>query len=84
MVRAWGVYILQSIPTGHLYTGVTNDPDRRTQEHNRSPKGAKRTKAGRPWVLVYWKPCPSKSEALRTEYAIKKMARARKLRLFQE
>lgn len=77
----WGVYIIQSVPTGHLYTGVTNDPDRRVHEHNHCCKGAKRTRAGRPWNLVYWEPCSSTVEALKREYQIKRLTRMQKLRL---
>jgi putative endonuclease len=75
----WGVYILHSLTTGHLYTGVTNDIGRRLHEHNSCCKGAKRTKAGRPWILAYWEPCESKSDALKREYQIKQMSRRQKL-----
>jgi putative endonuclease len=78
----WGVYILQSVPTGHLYTGIAIDPDRRLKAHN-AGKGAKRTRAGTPWVLVYWEPCVSKSEALKREYAIKQLSRQAKLDLIR-
>jgi putative endonuclease len=80
----WGVYLIQSTPTGDLYTGVTNNPERRVQEHNESNcKGAKRTRRGRPWVLAYWEPCESKTEALRREYRIKQMSRRQKLSIVQ-
>ena len=36
---AWHVYIAQA-PTGRYYTGITTDPTRRIQEHNRD-EGAK-------------------------------------------
>lgn len=80
LLMQWGVYIIQSVPTGDLYTGVTNDPDRRVHQHNESNcTGAKRTRRGRPWKLVYWEPCATRSEALRREYQIKHMTRRQKL-----
>lgn len=76
----WGAYILQSSSTGHLYTGATNDPQRRVREHN-TGKGAKRTRWGVPWSLIYWEPCESKSEAHRREYEIKQLTRIQKFKL---
>lgn len=78
----WGVYLIQSVPTGHLYTGVAIDPERRLKAHN-AGKGAKRTRAGAPWRLVYWEPRESKSEALKREYAIKQLTRQAKLDLIR-
>lgn len=77
----WWVYIIQSVPTGRLYTGISLDPDRRLIEHNTSPRGAKATKAGRPWKVVLRERHDSKGDALRRELAIKKLPRAQKLRL---
>lgn len=79
----WGVYVLYSLSTGHLYTGITNDPERRVGEHNGGRKGAKRTRAGKPWVGIYWEPCVSKAEALRREYQIKQMTKGQKLSFIQ-
>jgi putative endonuclease len=78
----WGVYILVSLSTGHLYTGVAIDPERRLKAHN-AGKGAKRTRAGAPWEMVYWEPCESKSAALKWEYAIKQFTRQDKLDLIR-
>jgi putative endonuclease len=77
----WGVYILESLSTGHLYTGATNNPKRRVCEHNNSSKGAKRTRAGKPWILVYWEPFNTQGEALHREYLIQQMNRKEKLHL---
>lgn len=79
--KNWWVYIIQSEPTGRLYAGISTDPDRRLIEHNTSRLGAKATKAGRPWKIVYRERMPSKGEALRRELAIKKLPRVQKLRL---
>jgi putative endonuclease len=79
----WFVYIIQSAVTGRLYTGVTTSPTRRVKEHNESKRGAKATKAGRPWKLVHTEKFDSKGGALRREYTIKKLRRAAKLLLIQ-
>jgi len=76
----WYVYILYSISTGRTYTGITNNPTRRLQQHN-SGKGAKATRRGRPWMMVYTEYVPIRSAALKREATIKKMRRAEKLLL---
>lgn len=78
----WFVYVLYSVRTGHLYTGITTDPERRLKEHNTSNRrGAKATRAGRPWRLVKVERMRNKSMALKREAAIKKMQRQDKLLL---
>jgi putative endonuclease len=66
---------------GTLYSGVTTDVERRIQEHNDSPKGAKYTRAKRPVTLVYTETCTDRSEATKREYAIKQLSREEKLKL---
>jgi len=62
-----------------LYTGITTDLERRLQEHNHSPKGAKYTRARRPVALVYSETYETRSEACKREYFIKhKMSRKEK------
>jgi putative endonuclease len=80
MTEGWGVYIIQSQKTGHLYTGVTNDMSRRLKAHN-DGSGARRTRGQGPWRLVYWEARKDRGEALRREHAIKRMTRAAKLQL---
>ena len=79
----WYTYILQSEVTGNLYTGVTPNPESRLQKHN-DGTGAKYTRAGRPWKMVYLHETLGKSEALKEEYAIKRLSRTQKLSLIQE
>lgn len=76
----WFVYIIRS-SEGTLYTGITNDPFRRLREHNGElrGRGAKATRVGRPWVYVYLEPVPSNNHALRREYVIKQLSKAKKL-----
>jgi putative endonuclease len=77
----WWVYIIRSEVDGRLYTGVSTDPDRRVGEHNWGKRGAKATRRGRPWSLVYVEFKGDVSTALRREKAIKKLSRPKKLRL---
>ena len=65
---------------GTLYTGYTDDPERRLRVHN-AGKGAKYTRSRLPVELVYQEQCPDKSAALRREREIKRMRRAEKLAL---
>jgi putative endonuclease len=46
------VYILKC-GDGTLYTGYTNDLDKRLREHNGSPRGAKYTRGRGPVEVVY-------------------------------
>lgn len=73
------VYILRCAD-GTLYTGYTDDPERRTQVHN-AGKGAKYTRSRLPVELVYREALEDKSAALRREREIKKLTRAQKLAL---
>lgn len=78
---AWYVYMLQC-RDGSLYTGCTDDVERRLAVHN-SGKGAKYTRSRLPVTLVYQEAVPDKSAALRREAAIKRLTRSRKLALLQ-
>ena len=65
-----------------LYTGYTTDVERRVAMHN-AGKGARYTRARLPVVLmVHWQ-FATKGEALRTEYALKRLPRAQKLYLLE-
>ena len=73
---SWYVYMVRCRDNS-LYTGYTNDPDRRLAVHN-AGKGAKYTKSRLPVQLVYREECPDKSTALKREYAIKRLTKAEK------
>ena len=75
------VYILRC-GDGTLYTGITNDLDRRLRTHS-AGRGAKYTRARLPVELVYREPSPDKSSALRRELEIKAMTREDKLKLIK-
>lgn len=68
---------------GTLYTGWTNDLEKRIAAHN-SGKGAKYTKTRRPVTLVYYETFEEKEEAMRREYAIKRYSRKAKEKLIAE
>ncbi len=60
-----------------LYTGWTNNLEKRLTAHN-CGRGAKYTKNRRPVELVYHETFSTKEEAMRREYAIKQLTRAKK------
>ena len=66
-------YILKC-SDGSLYTGWTNDLERRVKVHNEG-KGAKYTKSRRPVELVYYEEFLTKEEAMKREYEIKHFIR---------
>lgn len=72
-------YILRC-KDGSLYTGWTNDLEKRVHDHN-AGKGAKYTKPRRPVELVYYEVFETKEEAMRREYAIKQMPRRQKMKV---
>lgn len=75
----WYLYILKC-GDGTLYTGITNDLEKRLEAH-RSGKGAKYTRGRGPLELVYQETCDSHGEALRREHSVKKLSREEKLTL---
>lgn len=78
--ETWFVYCLYSVKTGKLYTGISKDPQARLERHN-AGKGAKYTRQGRPWRIVYLEPQESRGAALRREYEVKGLPRQEKLLL---
>lgn len=73
----WLVYILRCADDS-LYTGVTTNLERRVEQHNSSPRGAKYTRCRRPVFPVYAETLPDRAEAQRRERAIKKLDKATK------
>lgn len=78
MKKVWFVYILEC-SDGTLYTGITNDLDKRIAAHN-SGKGAKYTKGRGPVKLKHCFMHSSKSSAAKREAEIKKWAKEEKIR----
>lgn len=75
----WLVYIIRA-DDERLYTGVTNDLERRWQQHN-SGRGAKFFRGRKPQALVFVERGHDRASALRREAAIKQLPRAAKLAL---
>lgn len=76
------VYILECSDKT-LYTGSTNNIEKRIKEHNNGKSEAKYTRARRPVKLVYVETCSTLSNALKREAQIKKLSRAQKLLLIR-
>ena len=68
---------------GTLYTGWTNNLEKRIVMHN-SGKGAKYTKTRLPVVLRYYEEFETKEEAMSREYRIKQLSRKEKLELIEK
>jgi putative endonuclease len=75
----WWCYIVRCAD-GTLYTGITNDLDRRMAAHN-AGVAAKYTRARRPVELMHTESCATRSAAQTREAAIKRLPRAAKLAL---
>lgn len=72
-------YILRCAD-GTLYTGWTNDLEKRLASHN-AGTGGKYTRARRPVELVYFEEFETKEQAMSREWHIKRLSRAEKLAL---
>ncbi|MBQ2810465.1 MAG: GIY-YIG nuclease family protein [Clostridia bacterium] len=68
---------------GTLYTGYTNDLEKRMKAHN-SGKGAKYTRSRLPVRLVYFEEYETKELAQSREWQIKQMTRQQKLQLIEK
>ena len=65
---------------GTLYTGWTNDLEKRLAAHN-AGRGAKYTRSRRPVRLFYYEEFAEKCEAQRRECEIKRLPREKKIAL---
>ena len=75
----WHIYIIEC-NDGSLYTGITNDLDKRITAHN-AGLGAKYTKSRRPVRLCYSETASDRSQASQRECAIKSLQKSAKLEL---
>jgi putative endonuclease len=75
-------YVLEC-SDGSYYAGYTVDPPRRLAEHN-GGKGAKYTRTRTPVTMVYVEQFMEKGEALRAEYAFKRLSRPEKERFVKK
>ena len=76
------VYILRC-GDGSLYTGWTNDLERRVEAHS-AGRGAKYTRSRLPVKMVYHESFATRSEAMKRECAIKRLSREQKLKLIAD
>ena len=79
--KTWWVYMVRA-ENGHLYTGITTDPQRRFRQHA-SGKGARFFNRSPAQALVWQEICIDHSDALRQELAIKALAKPTKERLIR-
>jgi len=77
----WYIYILKC-SDGSLYTGITNNLNKRVLTHNKG-KGAKYTKTRLPVVLMASFEAEDRSKASKEEYRIKQLSRKEKLKLIK-
>ena len=73
----WVLYILEC-KDNTLYTGITNDLQKRLLAH-RSGTGAKYTRGRGPLVLRYTEVCADRAQALRREWEVKHLTKVEKL-----
>jgi len=74
----WHLYMIR-VKSGALYTGIALDVDKRFQEHQAGGvKAAKYLRGKGPLELVYRKKIGNRSEALKTEAAVKKLSKYEK------
>lgn len=73
----WVVYIIETL-SGKLYTGITNDLERRFNAH-KNGVGARFFKFSDPKKILFQEAHPNRSEASKREAAIKKLTRKEKL-----
>jgi putative endonuclease len=74
--QRWSVYLIRNNRNA-LYCGVTNDVERRFQQHQNG-KGAKALKGKGPLVLEWAMNFDSKNSAMKAEYFIKQLAKKKK------
>lgn len=76
--ETWWLYVLEC-RGGILYTGIARDVDARFAAHVKGT-GARFTRLNRPLRILAKALMPTRSAALRAEYAFKQASRAAKLR----
>ncbi|VAW72150.1 COG2827: putative endonuclease containing a URI domain [hydrothermal vent metagenome] len=71
---SWQVYIIRCSDDS-LYTGISNDVQRRWRQHLEQQRGAKYFRGRKPVQIVYLEGGHDRSSASRREAAIKKLRR---------
>lgn len=78
MTSMYYVYILLCSDNS-LYTGSSNDPNKRFLAH-KNGKGGAYTRSHKPIKIVHRETCQTKSEALKREAEIKSLPRSKKIK----
>ena len=74
--RGWCLYLVRC-SDGTLYTGITNDLQRRLDRHN-DGTASRYTRSRRPVTLRYQELCGSRSQALIRECSLRLLSRKEK------
>lgn len=69
---------------GTIYTGYTQDIQKRIAQHNSSSQGSKYTRSRRPVKLAYVEILPSQNTAIKRERALKKLSHKQKVVLIEK
>jgi putative endonuclease len=77
------VYILECSDST-LYTGCTNNLEKRIHAHNHSKTGAKYTRARRPVKMIYSEEFKTLRDGRKREVEIKRMTRAEKIAMMRK
>jgi len=77
------IYILKCSDNS-LYTGCTNNIEKRIKQHNESKLGAHYTKLRRPVVLIHSEVFHTLKEARKREAEIKRLSREKKIELINK
>lgn len=77
----WFVYVIQCVD-GSLYTGSTNNLEKRFSEHKMG-KGGRYTRAHKAIKMIYSEKLSSQSEVLKREMEIKSWNREKKIKILK-
>lgn len=78
----WHLYLIRT-DTGALYTGISNDVEKRLEAH-RLGRGSKFLRAQESFELVYQCPIGDRSLASKAEYQVKQLEKAEKEEIVQQ
>jgi len=79
----WFLYLIRTAKNS-LYTGITTDVERRFSEHQAGGmKAAKSLKGKGPLLLQFYTQVGSHSSALKLEYRVKRLSKAKKEGIIQ-
>ncbi|MGZ3607080.1 MAG: GIY-YIG nuclease family protein [Syntrophales bacterium] len=82
MKKSWIVYLL-CCSDGKIYTGVTNNLEKRLEAHNKG-NASRFTRARLPVTLLATSRIIEKEDAFRLEYRIKRLSREKKLKAMRD